>query len=87
LIIVMESAPMLIAIHAPPDVHSLEIAAVRYALFEANQYMRSGDRYDLCLVAAAPPSPMSRAGRHTLIGPFGGLLASALRVSLSRATS
>jgi hypothetical protein len=51
LIIVMESAPMLITIHGLPDVHSQEIAAVRDPLFEANQHMRSGDRYNLCVVA------------------------------------
>jgi hypothetical protein len=49
LIIVMESAPILVTIHAPPDVHSLEIAAVRDALFEPNQHMRSADRYDVCV--------------------------------------
>jgi hypothetical protein len=63
----MEPAPMLITIHAPPDVHSLENVAVRDALFEANQHMRSAERYDVCVVArsaalANQPSRPTRTG-------------------------
>jgi transcriptional regulator GlxA family with amidase domain len=42
---------MLVTIYAPEDVHALEIASIRDALFEANQRMRSGDRYEVRLVA------------------------------------
>lgn len=45
---------MLVIIYAPEDVHALEIASIRDALFEANQHMRSDDRYEVILVAQRP---------------------------------
>jgi transcriptional regulator GlxA family with amidase domain len=41
---------MLVTIYAPEDVHALEIASIRDALFEANQRMRSDDHYEVRLV-------------------------------------
>jgi transcriptional regulator GlxA family with amidase domain len=42
---------MLVTIYAPENVHALEIASIKDALFEANQRMRSDDRYEVRLVA------------------------------------
>jgi len=45
-----EGSTVLVTIYAPPDVHMLEIASIRDAFFEANERMRSSDRYDVRLV-------------------------------------
>ncbi|HEY1124701.1 MAG TPA: helix-turn-helix domain-containing protein [Sphingobium sp.] len=42
---------MRVTIYAPDNVHALEIASIRDAMFEANQRMRSNDHYDVKLVA------------------------------------
>lgn len=42
---------MRVTIYAPENVHALEIASIRDAMFEANQRMRSNDHYDVRLVA------------------------------------
>ncbi len=42
---------MLVIIYAPADVHMLEIASIKDALFEANERMTSPDKYDVRVIA------------------------------------
>lgn len=53
---------MLITIFAPPNVHLLEIAGVRDALFEANCKMRSGQPYRVRLVTEQGTPTESASG-------------------------
>ncbi|MBV9883504.1 MAG: DJ-1/PfpI family protein [Sphingomonadaceae bacterium] len=62
---------MLVSIFAPPDVHLLEIAGVRDALFEANRKLQSGEPYRVRLVSEHG-TPMESASGMTFV-PDAGL--------------
>lgn len=62
---------MLITIYAPSNVHLLEIAGVRDALFEANCKMAAGDRYDVRLVTERGVPEASASG--TIYVPDAGI--------------
>jgi len=61
---------MLITIYAPADVHALEIASIRDALFEANQRIHSGNLYEVTLVAEQC-GPLRCASGMLLMPDFG----------------
>lgn len=61
---------MLITLFAPPDVHLLEIAGVRDALFEANEKVRSAPPYRVRLVTE-DGSPMRSASGITFVPDAG----------------
>lgn len=63
---------MRVTIYAPEDVHALEIASIRDAMFEANQRMRSNDHYDVRLVAQRAEPLRCASGQ--LVMPDSGIV-------------
>lgn len=57
---------MRVTIFIPPEVHLLEVAGVRDALFEANQRMVSDDPYMVQVVAEQPGPLLSASGQRFL---------------------